>query len=298
LNRQLTFGSPRLVLALHTDPYPQTAFGPGWVHEIKHDGHRLIVRRVGKTLRLFTRRGYDWTDCYPGIAATAFKLRAKSFTLDGEVMVCGSDGIAVFDALHRRRGAADAVLQGFDLELNGEDLRPLPFEKRKAKLARLARINVGIALNEHTQGRSWTDSTRTRWYHRQLVLDAVDNRCVGTYMGPMMHDDVHKFVARSEAEWRAHIAAAIEAAREPWDRGEVVEPDRNDELVEVVSVPPRRQRKRSLAKVCEAARKAGADRVIVDGIVIALSPSAAVPVPESNSNEWDTVLSEEDHGPH
>jgi hypothetical protein len=68
-------------------------------------------------------------------------------------MVCGSDGIAVIDAVHRRRGAADAVLQAFDLlELNGEDLRPLPFEKRKAKLARLpARINAGIALNEHTE---------------------------------------------------------------------------------------------------------------------------------------------------
>jgi hypothetical protein len=58
----------------------------------------------------------------------------------------------------------------------------------------------------------------------------------------------------------------------------------------------RRQRKRSLTKVCEAARKAGADRVIVDGVVIALSPAAAVP--ESSTNEWDAVLSEADHGPH
>jgi hypothetical protein len=59
---------------------------------------------------------------------------------------------------------------------------------------------------------------------------------------------------------------------------------------------PRRQRKRSLTKVCEAARKSGADRVIVDGVVIVLSPSAAVP--ESNANEWDTILLEVDHGPH
>jgi hypothetical protein len=58
----------------------------------------------------------------------------------------------------------------------------------------------------------------------------------------------------------------------------------------------RRQRKRYLAKVCEAARKAGADRVVVDGVVIVLSPSAAVS--ESNANEWDAVLSEVDHGPH
>ena len=30
--------------------------GGGWVHEIKHDGYRLIVRRDGDTVRLFTRR--------------------------------------------------------------------------------------------------------------------------------------------------------------------------------------------------------------------------------------------------
>jgi ATP-dependent DNA ligase len=34
--------------------------GPDWVHEIKHDGYRLIVRRDGKAVRLFTRRGHDW----------------------------------------------------------------------------------------------------------------------------------------------------------------------------------------------------------------------------------------------
>ena len=57
----------------------------------------------------------------------------------------------------------------------------------------------------------------------------------------------------------------------------------------------RRQRKRSLAKVCEVARKAGADHVITDGVVIAFSPAAAVP--ESSANEWDAVL-ENDHDPH
>jgi hypothetical protein len=122
----------------------------------------------------------------------------------------------------------------------------------------------------------------------------------------MKHDDVHKFVARSEDEWRTHISAAIEAARVPWERGKDrsgdVEPDdEDDELVEpVVPVPApvRRQRKRSLAKVCEAARKAGADRVIVDGVVIALSPSAAVSESGVNVNEWDAVLPGDDHGPH
>jgi ATP-dependent DNA ligase len=44
----------------------------------EHDGHRLIVRRAGPLMRLFTRRGHDWTDRYPAIVAAAAKLRAKS----------------------------------------------------------------------------------------------------------------------------------------------------------------------------------------------------------------------------
>jgi hypothetical protein len=83
----------------------------------------------------------------------------------------------------------------------------------------------------------------------------------------------------------------------PWERGrhhtgDVDEPD--NDLYE--PVPQRRQRKRSLAKVCEAARRAGANHVIVDGVVIAFSSVAAEP--ESTANEWDAVLPEVDHGPH
>jgi hypothetical protein len=82
----------------------------------------------------------------------------------------------------------------------------------------------------------------------------------------------------------------------------------DDELVEppVPAAPqpvpvPRRQRKRSLATVLAAARKAGADRVVVDGAAIVLSPAVAVPdsvtVTES-TNEWDVVLQGGDHGEH
>jgi bifunctional non-homologous end joining protein LigD len=126
--------------------------GADWVHEIKHDGYRLIVRREGPAVRLFTRRGYDWTDRYPAIASAAAKLRARSFTLDSEAVVVGADGVAVFEALHRRHKASDAILYAFDLlELDGEDLRPLPLSSRKAKLARLlARKPAGILFNEHT----------------------------------------------------------------------------------------------------------------------------------------------------
>src|SRR6266436_3661444 len=73
--------------------------GPQWAHEIKHDGYRLMVRRDGDRVRLFTRRGYDWTERFPAIAAAAAALRAKSFTIDGEAVVTGPDGVATFDEL-------------------------------------------------------------------------------------------------------------------------------------------------------------------------------------------------------
>jgi bifunctional non-homologous end joining protein LigD len=57
--------------------------GPDWIHEIKHDGYRLQVRRQGDAVRLFTRRGYDWTTRYPAIANTALELKASTFTLEG-----------------------------------------------------------------------------------------------------------------------------------------------------------------------------------------------------------------------
>jgi ATP-dependent DNA ligase len=110
--------------------------GPDWIHEIKHDGYRLIVRAASPLVRLFTLRGFDWTDRYPAIAGAATKVAARSFTIDGEAVVCGSDGVAVFEALHRRHRATEAILYAFDLlELDGEDLRPVPLGERKARLA-------------------------------------------------------------------------------------------------------------------------------------------------------------------
>src|SRR5258707_13408230 len=76
--------------------------GPDWLHEIKHDGYRLIVQREGKRVRLFTRNGYDWTDRYPLIAEAALKNRTTSFVIDGEAVVLRGDGTFEFDGLGSR----------------------------------------------------------------------------------------------------------------------------------------------------------------------------------------------------
>jgi bifunctional non-homologous end joining protein LigD len=127
---------------------------PNWVHEIKHDGYRLIVRREGPTVRLYTRNAYDWTAKLPAIAAAAGRIKAKSFTIVGEAVVLGPDGLSRFDELRRREAARTAILYAFDLiEHDGEDLRDRPFLDRKAALARLLRdTEAGILINEHVVG--------------------------------------------------------------------------------------------------------------------------------------------------
>jgi hypothetical protein len=63
---------------------------------------QIDARRIGAPSIGVGAMQVDWTDRYPAIADAAAKLRARSFTLDGEAVVCGPDGVAVFDALHRR----------------------------------------------------------------------------------------------------------------------------------------------------------------------------------------------------
>ena len=112
--------------------------GPLWVHEIKHDGYRLMVRRDGGRVRCFTRNGHDWADRFPAIVAAAHRIKASSFPIDGEVVVVRDDGTLDFHALRSRRRGREAVLFAFDLiEQDGDDLRDLPLIERKRRLKKL-----------------------------------------------------------------------------------------------------------------------------------------------------------------
>ena len=73
--------------------------GPDWLHEIKHDGYRLIIQREGLRVRLFTRRGFDWSDRFPLIRDAARKLKSPSFVIDGEAVWLDDNGLSHFDRL-------------------------------------------------------------------------------------------------------------------------------------------------------------------------------------------------------
>jgi ATP-dependent DNA ligase len=136
--------------------------GPQWAHEIKHDGYRLIARRTGDRVRLFTRRGYDWSERYPLIAKAVAALRATSATIDGEAVCCDENGVSVFEELHSRRSDNRALLYAFDLlELDGEDLRPQPLHARKARLEQL-REGAGRHTVQRTRRGRRLDRLRAR----------------------------------------------------------------------------------------------------------------------------------------
>jgi ATP-dependent DNA ligase len=71
---------------------------PEWIHEVKHDGYRLIVQRQDKRVRLFTRNGHDWSKRYPLIVEAALRNRHTSFVVDGEAVLLGVDAAATSTA--------------------------------------------------------------------------------------------------------------------------------------------------------------------------------------------------------
>ena len=124
--------------------------GPGWLHEIKHDGFRILARRDIAGVQLITRAANDFSGRFPFIAMAVGKLPVRSCLIDGEAIVCDAKGLAVFDLIRRHGTIASAVHCAFDLlELDGDDLHREPIEKRKELLADLlGGSQLNLVFNE------------------------------------------------------------------------------------------------------------------------------------------------------
>jgi bifunctional non-homologous end joining protein LigD len=125
--------------------------GPGWLHEIKHDGFRILARKQGERVQVWSRRGADFTDRFSRIAEAVRGLPPDEALIDGEAVVFQDDGRSDFYALLTKRGWAEAVFVAFDLlRLGGDDLRQRPLEKRREALERFIarRRGDGILFSE------------------------------------------------------------------------------------------------------------------------------------------------------
>ncbi len=112
--------------------------GDGWMHEQKFDGYRIGLRKDGRTVELWSRRGQDWTAEFPALAAAGGRLAARRALLDGEVAAVLPSGVTSFQALQNRRPDTPLAYFVFDLlHLDGRDLREQPIEERKQRLREL-----------------------------------------------------------------------------------------------------------------------------------------------------------------
>jgi bifunctional non-homologous end joining protein LigD len=125
----------------------QPPSGPGWAHELKHDGYRLQIHVRDGRVQLYTINGYDWSNRYPLIMEEATRINVTAI-MDAEVICTNKE------TLHSRCSDHLAFACAFDLLMvGGEDLRHLPFAKRKSALRKLLKADRGgIQYVEHTEG--------------------------------------------------------------------------------------------------------------------------------------------------
>ena len=135
-------------------PAKEPPAGPDWIHEIKHDGFRIIAQRDAAGVRLITRNGYDVAARFPLAAAAIAALPPGSCVVDGEAIARDDNGLSVFDLIRHRRQDHAVTLCAFDLlELDGVDLRREPIEVRKStRKGLLRRAHPGIVFNRHFDG--------------------------------------------------------------------------------------------------------------------------------------------------
>jgi bifunctional non-homologous end joining protein LigD len=138
-------------------PVEMPPSGEGWCHEIKFDGYRVQLRVERGTAKLRTRKGLDWTEKFETIAKEGSRL--PDALIDGEIVALGHNGVPDFSTLQAAiaDGKTDSLIFfAFDLLFaDGEDLRRLPLEERKARLKQMleARSKAkSIRYVEHFEG--------------------------------------------------------------------------------------------------------------------------------------------------
>ncbi|WP_263415322.1 DNA ligase D [Terriglobus albidus] len=132
--------------------------GSNWIHELKLDGYRIQAHIDHEKVKLFTRRGLDWTHRMRPVAAALAKFPATTAILDGELCAVRPDGTTSFADLqasfeHGERRPLTYFV--FDLlHLDGHNPRDLPLLKRKAMVEPLLTQldHPQIQFSQHLQG--------------------------------------------------------------------------------------------------------------------------------------------------
>jgi ATP dependent DNA ligase domain len=131
--------------------------GPGWRHEVKHDGFRTLARKQGERVDIWSRYGTDFTAKFSNIAAAVGALPVDNALIDGEAVAFLPGGHSDFAALRTKAGGARASFVVFDLlSLEGQDFRERPLEERRDALSRLVAGAEAIQFSASVAGEGAT----------------------------------------------------------------------------------------------------------------------------------------------
>jgi ATP-dependent DNA ligase len=125
--------------------------GAEWQYEPKWDGFRCLLSRQDGQVDLRSKSGEDLARYFPELADAALKLKAKTFVLDGEIVVPHGKAFSFDDLLQRIHPAASRVRKlsqetpalfiAFDLLAIAEDktLSARPLGHRRSALEAFAK---------------------------------------------------------------------------------------------------------------------------------------------------------------
>src|SRR5215211_9013075 len=68
--------------------------GDGWLHELKHNGYRIIAYKDGERVWLWSRNGRDWSAEFVAITAAVHALPFRRIMLDGKAVTHCLEGPA------------------------------------------------------------------------------------------------------------------------------------------------------------------------------------------------------------
>ncbi len=180
--------SPQLATLADTPPGDPDA----WIYEIKLDGYRMLARSDGRSIRLFTRNGHDWSRKLKPLVRSLEKLQLAPGWLDGEIVVPDEQGIPDFQALQNAFDQArteSIVYYLFDVPYYaGFDLRAVPLLERKDFLASLL-------------GQSASDAIR---YSETLVAaprDILESACRMGLEGVIAKRSASAYASRRSNDW-------------------------------------------------------------------------------------------------
>lgn len=147
---EVAFVPPMLAKLVRTLPE-----GPEWEYELKLDGYRLEAVKDGDKVRLYSRRGNDFTRRFAKIATNVSRINARSIVLDGEAVAVDEHGKPSFQMLQNRAklpAGWSLVYYAFDLlHLNGEALKARPLSERRVLLEKVLG-DSGVLLSQSLPG--------------------------------------------------------------------------------------------------------------------------------------------------